>query len=303
MLNPPITRPDAATRAWIASALSGRRVITTRRLSGGITSVVHVVTVEDARGRRQRVVLRRYTQPDTERTSSFVEQEAKSLTQLSTTAIPAPRLIATDPSGEQTGGIPSLLMTRVPGRMDLAPRDGERFVRQMAEQLARIHESNVDGRPYDRVVQPDEYRIPTISDQSTWQRGLELMRTPPPSYDPCFLHRDYQHFNMLWSRGRLTGIVDWQFASMGPRETDSGHCRLNLAVLFSVDWAERFRLAYEAETGRHTDPWWDIHAIWSFHDVWRDFIPKQVDGRRPVDLDGMAARVDALLAAALDRAG
>ncbi len=28
-----------------------------------------------------------------------------------------------------------------------------------------------------------------------------------------------------------------------------GHCRLNLAVLYSANWAERFRLAYEAETG------------------------------------------------------
>jgi hypothetical protein len=43
----------------------------------------------------------------------------------------------------------------------------------------------------------------------------------------------------------------WILAGIGQR-----HCRLNLAVLFGADWAERFRLAYQAEAGRAIDPWW-----------------------------------------------
>jgi aminoglycoside phosphotransferase len=298
--NPPITRPNTETRAWVGDIIGGR-VVAARRLTGGITSVVHSVTVEHASGRRERVVLRRYTQPEIERPPSHVEQEARTLTQLAGTSILAPRLITADPSGEHTGGVPALVMTQLPGRMDLAPREPERFIRQMAEHLARIHDTQIESRPYDRAVQPDEYRIPTVSDRSVWLRALEVMRMGPPSYESRFLHRDYQHFNMLWSRGRLTGIVDWPFASMGPREIDSGHCRLNLAVLLAPEWAERFRLAYEAEAGRPTDPWWDIHAIWSFNTVWQEFIPLQVAGRITVDLDGMPARVDELLAAALKR--
>ena len=96
---------------------------------------------------------------------------------------------------------------------------------------------------------------------------------------------------MLWSRGRLTGVVDWPFASMGPREIDAGHCRLNLAAIFSVEWAERFRVIYEAEAGYTLDPWWDVHAIWSFHDVWAEFIPHQIAGRVTADIDGMFGRV------------
>jgi aminoglycoside phosphotransferase (APT) family kinase protein len=81
------------------------------------------------------------------------------------------------------------------------------------------------------------------------------------SRDSCFIHRDFQHFNFLWTRRRLTGVVDWGAASIGPPGVDLGHCRLNLAVLFSADWAEQLRLAYEAETGRSVDPWWDLHAL------------------------------------------
>ena len=118
---------------------------------------------------------------------------------------------------------------------------------------------------------------------------------------PCFIHRDFQHFNLLWAGGRLTGVVDWSVASSGPPEVDVGHCRLNLAVLFSPDWAERFRLAYEAQTGRRTDPWWDLLALAAYHDSWRRFIPIQVGGRVPVDADGMAARVEDLIESVLGR--
>src|SRR5438046_2940923 len=60
----------------------------------------------------------------------------------------------------------------------------------------------------------------------------------------CFVHRDYQHFNLLWSDERLTGVLDWVEAGTGPRELDVGHCRLNLTILFSADVAERFLAIY-----------------------------------------------------------
>jgi aminoglycoside phosphotransferase (APT) family kinase protein len=297
-----VTRPNADTRAWVADVVGAGRVVGARRLTGGLTSVVHVVTLEDARGRRERVVLRRYTQPDVDEMSAHIDQEAAILSQLARTTIPAPELIAADAAGEHTGGVPSLVMTRLRGRMDLAPKDPGRFVREMAVRLVEIHDVSVVARLFDRAVVPAADRIPSATtDRPMWERALDLMRSGKAPYVPRFLHRDYQHFNMLWFRGRLTGIADWPFASMGPRETDVGHCRLNLAVLFSAEWAEHFRLAYEAEAGYVTDPWWDIDAIFSFHDVWHEFIPLQVSGRIAVDLDGMCRRVDELLAAALAR--
>jgi aminoglycoside phosphotransferase (APT) family kinase protein len=122
-----------------------------------------------------------------------------------------------------------------------------------------------------------------------------------PSQRRCFIHRDFQHFNLLWAGGRLTGVVDWSVAASGPPEIDVGHCRLNLAVLYSADWAERFRLAYEAETGRRTDPWWDLQEPAAYDDAWPRFIPVQVGGRVPLDAGGMTARVEELVESALGR--
>jgi aminoglycoside phosphotransferase (APT) family kinase protein len=114
-------------------------------------------------------------------------------------------------------------------------------------------------------------------------------------------HGDYQHFNLLWSRERLTGIVDWSGIWLGPPEVDVCHCRLNLAVLYSAEVAEEFRAIYEAEAGRAVDPWHDVHRLGVYGKEWPRFIPIQVHGRAPVRR-GMTARVEDLLRRALNRA-
>ena len=101
--------------------------------------------------------------------------------------------------------------------------------------------------------------------------------------------------------GRLTGVVDWSWASTGAPGIDVGHCRLYLALLFGPGWAERFRLAYQAETGREVDPWWDLHALAGYNDAWPQFVPLQAGGRVRVDVAGMTGRVEEVLAAALRR--
>src|SRR5262249_11369565 len=103
------------------------------------------------------------------------------------------------------------------------------------------------------------------------------------------------------SRERLTGVVDWIEASIGPPDVDVGHCRLNLAILFSADVAERFRTMYEAEAGRAVDPWWDVHELLAFGPAWKQFLPFQIDGHAPPGLDGMTGRVGDVLAGTLRR--
>jgi hypothetical protein len=84
-------------------------------------------------------------------------------------------------------------------------------------------------------------------------------------------------------------------------DADVAHCRLNLTVLFSASWAERFRLAHEAEAGRSLDPWWDIAGLMSYSQEWKKFIPLQVGNRMHVDIIGMDARMDEILEFALRR--
>jgi aminoglycoside phosphotransferase (APT) family kinase protein len=229
-----------------------------------------------------------------------VPLETAVLTKLERSVIPAPRVIGST-TGAALGG-PALLMTRLPGRMLLMPHDREHWLRQMAQMLARIHALAIDGDPFESWL--DRSRLappPDASRPDVWREAIALVAVERAPARTCFIHRDYQHFNLLWSRERLTGVVDWAGACIGPPEVDVGHCRLNLTVLFSADVADRFLAMYEAEAGLRVDPWWDVHALLSYGLSWKEFLPIQIDGRAPFDADGMSGRMENVLERALRR--
>jgi aminoglycoside phosphotransferase (APT) family kinase protein len=267
---------------------------------GGISSAVHGLVVEDRRGERYRVVMRRWLEPETE---LLVRREEAALTGLASTGIPAPALVAADPSGE-SAGCPALLMEWLPGRVELKPRDQRRWLGALAHVGAQIHEAQIGAPPYEDGINLSGLESNSFAWSTrpiAWIHARELLSGEKAPANDVFLHGDFQHFNALWSRRKLSGIVDWTFAAIGPRELDTGRCRLNLAVLFSVDWAETFRHAYEAEAGVALDPWWELRSLASYGPDWPSFIPLQVGDRARVDVAGMHARVDALLMSILQR--
>ncbi len=288
---------------WVAALVGSRsRTVGSRRLSGGIVSSVHRISILDAHGRRHRLVVRRYTGADQRRWgASAVHREAAVLSALERSGLPTPRLVGADPGGLRAG-VPAIVMSRVPGHIHLTPSDPESWLRQMAALLPRIHELSIEVGPFEPWFDASQLApAPGARDVSVWRRAIEFISTAPPRYVSHFIHRDYQHFNLLWTRERLSGVVDWCFASNGPADADVAHCRLNLTVLFSASWAERFRLAYEAEAGRSLDPWWDIAGLMSYSQEWKRFIPLQVGNRMRVDIAGMDARMDDILELALQR--
>ena len=77
-----------------------------------------------------------------------------------------------------------------------------------------------------------------------------------------FLHHDFHHGNVLWSEGRISGVIDWPSASTGPRSIDIAHTRANLALVNGVDVADRFLAAYtERVPGYVHDTWHDTAAL------------------------------------------
>jgi len=294
-------RPPAATLAWVERTIGrGARVVAWRRLTGGITSWVHRLTVEH-HGRRESYVLRRWTGGvDDEFVRGAMATETVVLPALERSDIPAPRLIGA--TTDTAHGGPAVLMTRVPGRVHLMPHDREHWLRQMAATLARIHALDINAQPFESWLDRDRLSPPAdASRPDVWREAMALVAQDCPPTHTCFIHRDYQHFNLLWSRERLTGVIDWVGASVGPPDIDVGHCRLNLTVLFSADVAERFRLMYEAEAGRAVDPWWDIYSLMSFGPGWKTFLPIQIAGRAPFDAGGIVNRMEDVLARTLRR--
>ena len=109
--------------------------------------------------------------------------------------------------------------------------------------------------------------------------------------------------SLLWSRGKITGLTDWNGIHRGSRAIDVGQCRRYLASLYSPSWAEELRSRYESTVGVPLHPWWDLHALLHHGDNAPESISRQVAGRRPIDVTGMTARVEVVVEQALQRLG
>ncbi len=258
-------RPPPEALRWVERAVGrGARVTSLRRLRGGYSTAVHAVNVVDRRGRTHRHVLRRFVHAAwLAREPDLAEREARVLELLRPSGVPAPELVAVDPLGEVCD-VPAVLMTRLSGRVVFAQDDREPWLRQMAEALPAIHAVDAAAarlvQPYQRYHDMTRFEPPHWSKApKAWGRAIEVVNGPPPERARCFIHRDYHPGNVLWSRGRLTGVVDWINASWGPPGIDIAHCRSNLAQLHGVEVADAF-LAGCRSLGivDDTQPYWDL---------------------------------------------
>jgi aminoglycoside phosphotransferase (APT) family kinase protein len=66
-------------------------------------------------------------------------------------------------------------------------------------------------------------------------------------------HHDYWSGNVVWEDGKLTGVVDWTGAGIGPRGFDVSWCRLDLYLLHDERIADTFLASYEAASGAVLD--------------------------------------------------
>lgn len=300
-------RPDVETLAWVAASMGrGSRVVGYRRMTGGVCSAVHRLTVERS-GSRTFVVLRQY--PGGLGLQETLQKEIANLGVVAGSGLPVPSILAVDVAGASTGGSPSLLMTRLPGYVDLDPAEPRSWMTRIAELAVSMHSLDLPAkmfRPWtDSWIAPLEgLQVPVgAQHRAVWKAAFGALAAPPPEDTAVFLHGDFLPVNMLWSRGRITGLTDWNGVHRGARAIDVGHCRRYLAALYSPEWSEQLRSLYESIAGVTLDPWWDLYALLHHDDSQAKWIQRQVAGRRPVDVPGMTSRVEIAVETALRRLG
>lgn len=264
--------PDQAAR-WVTDVLGrGSRVVWARRLRLGGWHVNHALDVVDADGRTHRLVLRRWARAgwEVDDPDYTVDRETRVLELLRCTQVPAPAMVAADSGGARCD-VPAMLLTRLAGH---PPRpadthsDADGFCRQLAETLAQIHDVNGTAKAqldlyrlyYDRPRATPARWLPATA---VWRQATAAVRQPPPPTTMTLIHRDYHPENTLWSRQRLTGVVDWTQASWGPPALDLGHMRWNLVADHGQRVADRFLACYRATIGTASDdqPYWDLVSL------------------------------------------
>jgi aminoglycoside phosphotransferase (APT) family kinase protein len=270
------SRPPRQELAWAADRLGGP-VISARALRGGMSSAVHLLTTQHPGGQRRQAVLRRYVRPElNEEEPDAAGREARALRVASRAGVPTPALLAVDPAG--TGaGVPAVLMSRLPGRVDWWPSDKERWLRHLAEIPPVIHAAPLPPagglrafapHPQASYQPPGWARYPHV-----WERAAQISHQPlshqPPPRLPSVLHRDFHPGNVLWRRGAVSGVIDWPDACTGPAVADVAHCRVNL-LDFGAEAAQRFTVLWQRAAGATYHPWADVITITGFLDDLRD---------------------------------
>jgi len=293
---------------WAAQAIGRSAAVeNVRRLAGSTSTTLYALDI--AQGRNMiPCVLRLYDnavwmakEPD------VPQHEATALQRVAEAGLTAPKLLGCDPDGSEAGGIPLLLMTRLPGRVVLVPDDLDRWLHELAAALLTVHAVSAEGlpwryRPYADLptLRPPVWsRIPRF-----WEQAIALAQEAPPPAPECFIHRDYHPNNVLWQNGQISGLVDWPNACRGVANVDVSWCRHNLIYLHGIPAADLFLQAYERLTGASFayHPYWDLLALMEalpgpprLYPPWAEF------GIRHLTEEMMRERVDAFLESVLRR--
>jgi aminoglycoside phosphotransferase (APT) family kinase protein len=266
------SRPPEQALAWAAARLGGP-VISARALRGGMSSAMHLLTLRGSGGQRRQAVLRRYVRPELNADEPDIAvREARALRVAESVDVPTPLLLAVDPAGDEAG-VPAVLMSRLPGRVEWWPPDIDRWLSRLAGVLPHIHASPLPPAgtlqsfaPYPQASYrpPGWARYPAV-----WERAAEISQRPAPVLPAVLLHRDFHPGNVLWRRSAVCGVVDWVGACTGPAVADVAHCRVNLLTV-GADAAGRFTAMWQSATGTAYHPWADVVTIIGFLDDLRD---------------------------------
>ena len=295
-------RPPEGALEWIAEVV-GSPIRSCRRLSGGMSTGMHLITTADG----ERVVLRRFlNEAWLSLDPHLAPREAGVLRALESTAVPAPALVGVDPYGERCGA-PAVLMGFVPGRRTV-PAEHRRFASELAHAMAMIHDvapPAVDGLPDERleleriVHEPSPNRHGSCPTPAFWKRvgaGISDVAWRPN----VLIHNDFHPGNVMFRRNRLSAVVDWPLAAAGQPASDVSFCRLDTGLMLGLDVADHILEAYEAETGGRIENrgWWDLVAA-SRAETDLVLWTESYAGLAEVTVDVVRARFDEFVARAI----
>ncbi|MET1006013.1 MAG: aminoglycoside phosphotransferase family protein, partial [Propionibacteriaceae bacterium] len=195
-------------------------------------------------------------------------REALGCELLADTALPVPRLLASDPDGTAAGG-PANLLTWRPGRVRLDRLDPA-AIASWARLAVAVHRQPVLvplRPPVFSFRGPTQQQVPGWARwPSLWQQAIDLWLAGSPPTPFGLLHRDFHLGNTVWQGDTVSGLIDWAETSWGPPDLDVAHACADFAMLHSTADAETFRAAY-VEHGGRLDPDPDAARFWVVSDI------------------------------------
>jgi len=295
-----VTSPDAAVLDW-ASVVLNTEVTVLRGLRNGVSPWL-------LRARDREVILR--VAPARRAAETATEVAAMTCVARATGAtLPVAELLGYD-LAEQTGyGL--MLTARVPGTSVIPPEPDQERLRALGAVAARISSIELTPAPAlpvrSRPIEPEDFAVARRQQgASDLLRAAEaaVAATRPDDSRPGLVHGDLWYGNTLWDNGRLTALLDWDCAGVGPAGIDLGSLRCDAAWCHGTEAAEHILRGWESEAGRPASdiPYWDaVAALASPPDMGSFPVSMALQGRPDLTSEVMLKRRDAFLHAALSQ--
>jgi aminoglycoside phosphotransferase (APT) family kinase protein len=250
--------------------------------------------------------------PASERASLATEVAALRLA--GSHGLPVPSVLAADLDGAVAAGRVAVLTTLLPGTSRISAPPSAARMRALGALAAAIaavpapeptaelplRDRPISGVDFAALRRAAPARPLLVAAEET------LADTRLPHRPPVFVHGDLWQGNALWTDDRLTGVVDWDCAGVGPAGVDLGSLRCDGWMSAGPEAADAVLAGYEEAAGRPADDvaYWDVVAalctpptIGWFTAAIRD------QGRTDLDQPTLLRRRDAFLRSALGRLG
>jgi aminoglycoside phosphotransferase (APT) family kinase protein len=181
---------------------------------------------------------------------------------------PVPEPIAADLEAVWFGS-PAFVMSWLPGRPDVTPGDADSWVAALAQALTHLHGTVLDGAVDALTPNPpvETWDTPAGEHDPLTAAAVSAVtaRLPSLSSERVFTHGDFHPGNVLWHRGRISGVVDWSAARLDARWSEVAYCRADVCLLLGPDVADRLADAYSDIVGETSDDLAVYDLMWLFN--------------------------------------
>lgn len=250
---PPPTPEELAN----LSDLLGSSVRLRRRVKGGQSATTDIVATREGR----EFALRRHGRWSIGFDDGIAAREAAVLSAVRRAGVPVPRVLWHGPFGATT----ALVTEAIAGIPVLEPHEPLRWSRQLAETLLRIHSVSIDPELSNLLdaAPPAPVDIPPSPGFAQHPKGEALLAQRADLYPTrtgrrFLTHGDYWPGNLLWHRGEVVAVLDWEAAVRSDPAADVAYCYTEMRYLGQDEAAEHLVDAYRSISSLPLDtlPYW-----------------------------------------------
>ena len=184
--------------------------------------------------------------------------------------LPVAEPLLLDATGELLG-VPYMLQAFVQGQTEFEPGNPAELTQKAAAALQSLHAIDVSAGKFDFLEQRQAAWMSAggqLANREALALQLRIFDMLEPLWPAAAANRqvlnhgDFWPGNLLWLDGRLSGVVDWEDASLADPLADLANARLEFLWAYGIDAMTTFTESYLRQTDVvATDlPIWDLEA-------------------------------------------